>query len=276
MKCAWKELLGILPPHLRPDVDRHGRETLQELRLRVGQLVQLNCGNKVVGLSYMASKEDISYIVNAASRYSPWAASTVSQGYITAPGGHRIGICGECLVHSGIVTGIKEITSVCLRVARDFPELADNLHTQGSVLILGPPGSGKTTLLRNLIRKKARDGKGTVSVVDERSELFPEGISGESGIDVLTGCPKPVGMLMLLRTMGPSVIAVDEVTSEEDCRGILDVSHCGTELLATAHAHDTSTLLERRIYRPLWDAGVFQTVIIMSRDKSWRKERILR
>ena len=35
MRCAWKELLAILPPALRLEVDKQGRADLMELRLRL-------------------------------------------------------------------------------------------------------------------------------------------------------------------------------------------------------------------------------------------------
>lgn len=275
MNCAWAELIKIMPEGLRSQVDMLEREMLQEIRLRIHQQPVFICAKRTVVSGGTVSGADLSYIINAASRYSPWAAATSAQGYITAPGGHRIGICGECVVDNGIVTSVRTVHSLCVRIARDFSGIAEGLPEEGSVLILGPPGSGKTTLLRALIRKRAEKKGRNLAVVDERGELFPPGIWSMPRIDVLYGCAKPAGMDMLLRTMGPDTIAVDEITSEEDCKGLLSACWCGTQLLATAHAEDVSALQKRSIYRPLWDAQVFPTVIIMSQDKTWRKERLL-
>ena len=152
MMCAWKQLLSVLPPRLRPEVDRLGKNALQELRLRLGMPPELVLSGESRWLGCCVSREDLNYCINAASRYSPWAAATTAQGYLTAPGGHRIGLCGEVACRDGIVTGIRENSSLCIRVARDFPGIARRAaDAPGSILILGAPGWGKTTLLRDLI-----------------------------------------------------------------------------------------------------------------------------
>lgn len=274
MKCAWKEFLSIIPQNLRADVDKLGREDLQELRLRLGQSPQLirSCGES--RLQSSVTSAELSYTINAASRYSPWAAASISQGYLTAPGGHRIGIAGEVVVRDGQPTTIKNITSLCIRVARDFPGLASKAEINDSLLILGPPGSGKTTFLRDLIRKIA--DKQCVAVVDQRGEIFPPAADYLPGkqMDVLTGCDKTYGIDMALRTLGPAWIAMDEITSEADCNALLRAGWCGVKLLATAHAADTQDIFCRPVYRPLVQTRLFQTAIVMRPDKTWKLERM--
>lgn len=275
MKCAWKELLSILPLWYRTEVDELGRDTLQELRLRLGLVPELVRSNGPVKLKRAVSADDLSYIVNTASRYSPWAAATSAQGYITAPGGHRIGLCGQAVVQADQMTGLRQISSLCIRVARDFPGIAQKLqYLSGSVLILGKPGSGKTTLLRDLIRQRSDMGKGSVAVVDERGELFPTGFCTGYRTDVLSGCPKEQGIDNLLRTMSPSVIAMDEITSEQDCRALLKAGWCGVHLLATAHASSKADLYARAVYRPLVSSHLFDTLVILQPDKSFKAERM--
>ena len=277
MICAWKELLSILPLWCRVEVDELGRDSLQEIRLRLGLVPELVRSNGNVRLKRAVTADDLSYVVNTASRYSPWAASTVSQGYITAVGGHRIGICGQAVVQDGNMTGVRQIRSLCIRVARDFPGIAQKLQfLPGSVLLIGPPGSGKTTLLRDLIRLRSDTGKGAISVVDERGELFPFGYTAGFRTDILTGCSKIQGIDKLLRAMSPSVIAMDEVTSEDDCVALLKAGWCGVELLATAHASCKADLLARPVYAPLVASGIFETLIILQRDKSFKAERMVK
>lgn len=276
MRCAWKELLSILPPKLRSQIDQQGRTELQELRLRLDQPAELVLSGGSKWLNTTVSRDDLRQCINNASRYSPWNAATAAQGYLTAPGGHRIGICGEAVIKDGNMTGYCEITSLCIRVARDIPGIgAKAAILPGSILILGAPGWGKTTLLRDLIRQLS--DKGThIAVVDERGELFPENSGFPRGrcTDVLTGCCKHQGIETVLRTMGPGCIAVDEITAQEDCQALLRASFCGVRLLATAHAGAVSDLCRRSVYKPLLDARVFTTALVLSPDKSYKPERM--
>ena len=275
MNCAWSEFLAIVPHRLRVQVDRLGRMNLEELHLRIGQPVELMIAGTSHLLDTRATREDILFVINTASRYSPWSSNSVSRGYISVQGGHRIGICGECVVQNGIVTGIRDATSLCLRVAREYQGISHQTPQCGSLLILGPPGAGKTTLLRDIIRLRSQNGQ-TVAVVDERGELFPLGNHFEAGArtDILTGCSKSQGVEMALRTMGPRCIAVDEITAPEDCRALMSAGWCGVDLLATAHAASIEDLRGREVYRPLLNSELFTQIIVLKRDKSWHLERM--
>lgn len=273
MMCAWKELIAILPPYLRPEVDRLGRETLQELRLRVNSPPELVLATGRNYLSGMLKQEDLDFVIQTASRYSPWACETLRYGYLTGPGGHRIGVCGEVISRQGEVEGIRKAHSLCIRVARDFPGISRNLgELSGNILILGPPGSGKTTLLRDLIRNLSQ--RIHIGVVDERRELFPEGFSVGTAVDVLSGCCKSVGMELLLKTMGPEAIAVDEITSETDCCGLLRAANCGVRLLATAHAGNLKDFESRGIYEPLRRKQLFDHIVLLRRNQTFTVERM--
>ena len=92
--------------------------------------------------------------------------------------------------------------------------------------------------------------------------------------DVLIGCPKPKGIEMVLRSMGPGCIAVDEITSPGDCAALEDAAWCGVRLLATAHARDKQDLLGRKVYKSLVSSGLFDTIVILNGDKKWRMERM--
>lgn len=280
MNCAWQAYINLLPHWMRQEIDKYGREELQELRIRIGQTPEMLLRHSCCRLTKRTSREDIMFVINAASEYSPWNAGTVRQGFLTASGGHRIGICGVATVKEGRLCGISHPTSLCLRVARDFYDIAKGAaNLQGSILIIGPPGSGKTTLLRDLVRQKSNAGQGSVAVVDEREEIFPlhNGqacfFPGER-TDILSGASKPEGIEAVLRNMNPEWIAVDEITAQADCHAILHAGWCGVNLLATAHAGSVGELKTRPVYQPLIKSNLFSSVLVLHKDKSWTMERI--
>lgn len=284
MICYWRELLDLLPPWLREPADTGEQDKhLREIRLRVGQTPQFITG---AGERYPTCRrigpEDLAFTVNLVSRFSPYAAIGMAKGYLTARGGHRVGLCGTAVVQNGKITAIKELNSLCVRVARDMPGLASSLVGRlgsGSVLLLGPPGSGKTTLLRDLIRQISEFRRQTISVVDERGEIFPV-VSGRhqfqtgSRTDVLTGCGKQEGMELVLRAMGPAWIAVDEITCLEDCTVMEQCGCCGAQFLATAHAGGLEDLHRRPVYKRLLATGMFTEAVVLRPDQTFTMERL--
>ena len=176
-----------------------------------------------------------------------------------------------------------------IRLAHQIPGCADRVmpfiqkkdwisHT----LILSPPRCGKTTLLRDIIRQISNGRQGipgkTVGVVDERSELAGcyQGIpQNDLGIrtDVLDGCPKAEGMKMLIRSMSPVVVAVDELGREEDFRAVEDVIHCGCKLITTAHGNSLEDIMEQPLFRKLGEMKIFERYIILGRGKKAREIR---
>ena len=280
MICQWDAYLNLLPFWLRQDVDKYGREHLQELRVRIGQDPEMILRNGLQRISRKIQRDDINFIINAASEYSPWAAGTVAEGYLTTHGGHRIGICGVGTTQDGRLQGIHYPTSLCLRVARDFAGISQRADgILGSILIIGPPGSGKTTLLRDMIRRRSNKGQGSVAVIDEREELFPlcHGVSfftAGDRTDIISRCPKPIGIESAIRNMNPEWIAVDEITAQADCDALLHAGWCGVNLLATAHAGSLQDLKTRPVYQTIVGYKLFSHIILLQKDKSWTAERI--
>ncbi len=77
---------------------------------------------------------------------------------------------------------------------------------------------------------------------------------------------------MLLRTMGPQCIAVDEITAEKDCCALLHASFCGVQLLATAHAGSVSDLYRRPAYRMLTRQKLFDRVLLLRPGRHFTPE----
>lgn len=284
MDCNWEELENLLPQWLCdiPEFLRYGR-LLRELRLRVGfPPLLIHARGELCPSGRCITSGDLKDIINRASRYSAYAMPGVPHGYITAKGGHRIGLCGTPVLLQNGISSWKEIRSLCIRVARDVSGIGGGARSalnSGSLLILGPPGSGKTTLLRDLVRMISDERKEQIAVVDERGEIFPlEG--GESQFpcgmrtDILSGCPKHTGIECLVRSMGPQWIAVDEITSMEDCQTMEQIGMCGVRFLATAHAVNCQDLLRRPVYRRLAETGLFRCAAILQYNQTYTVERL--
>ena len=139
-------------------------------------------------------------------------------------------------------------------------------------LIISPPCCGKTTLLRDVIRQISNgnawcEGK-NVGVVDERSEIGGayQGVpQNDLGIrtDLLDCCPKAEGMMMLIRSMSPEVVAVDEIGTGEDIRAIESVVNCGCKLLATVHGNSMEDMKQKPLLNRLVESHVFERYIVL-------------
>jgi len=264
----------LLPPALReaaerlPDADRRACE---EFRLRRGRSASVLIGGTERPFGAAAvSGEDIRYAAEAATRSSLHAAvGELSQGFLSADGGVRVGVCGTAAGDGGL----RSFSSLAIRVPRAVRGCADGIWarlTEGgfsSLLILSPPGAGKTTLLRELVRRLSNDGL-RVAVADERGELAAsrDGVPGfDLGprTDVMTGVPKARAAAMLVRSMNPQALAMDEVTDEADAAALLRAAGCGVALLASVHAATLSELSVRPACRQLLEAKVFARFVLV-------------
>ena len=291
-----KKIRGILE---RGAVDL---SLLEEIRLRAGQPLCV-CQDGVRrylkpdgGMSgrwqeaYQVTGEAIRETLEYVSRYSLYAfEEELRQGFITVPGGHRVGLAGKAVVQGGEIRGLKYISFLNVRLAHQVRGCADRVlpylwkgdrlcHT----LIVSPPRLGKTTLLRDIIRQVSNGGvhpPRTVGVVDERSELgacscgIPQNDLGRH-TDVLDGCPKAEGIRLLLRTMSPEVLAVDEVGSQEDLEALSYSLHCGCAILATVHGSSLEDLRRKPVLSRLVEEGIFQRYLILSADGGLVKWRV--
>lgn len=230
-------------------------------------------------------KEDLEKIVQHMCHYSLYAfEEELRQGYITVAGGHRIGMVGQVVLDGeGRIRTIKYICGLNIRISHQIKGVATpvlfKLYKDGlprSILIVSAPGCGKTTLLRDIVRNLSDGcvfGKGvTVGVVDERSEIGGSYLGqpqNDVGIrtDVLDACPKVLGMMMLLRSMSPKVIAIDELGDEADLEAVRVAAVSGSKVVATMHGDSMEDILHRNKMKEALDEGLFETVFVLGKEK---------
>lgn len=284
-------ILSVLPRGIRLLLRKEELNLgfLQEIKLRADKpLLIIYRGEelfvgKTRGRPYIVTKEDVREMLDYISNYSLYAyEQEMKQGFITIEGGHRIGMAGQVIIENGKVKNLKHISSINVRMSHEIIGCADQVfpyitrqkrlfHT----LIISPPGCGKTTLLRDMIRQIS-DGnsylKGhSVGVVDERSEIggcYMGLAQNHLGIrtDILDGCPKAEGMIMLIRSMGPEVIAVDEIGTEEDVHAIAYAIHCGCRMIATVHGNSMEDIKKKPVFERMIRERRFERYILLGND----------
>lgn len=302
-----EELLKVLPKRLRSIVESAVTdfEKLKELRLRVNapllvymegkeffldERTQKLSGEKSLEV-LTVGKEELDEMVEYISGYSIYAfLEEVKQGFLTLPGGHRVGLAGKTVMDGEKIKTIQHISGLNLRVCHQVQGCGDEiipcLYQNGEpchTMIISPPGCGKTTLLRDCIRQISNGnefGKGvSVTIIDERSEIAAcyQGIpQNQVGIrtDVLDCCKKVTGMELAIRAMAPGVLALDELGGAEDVKAVERVMHCGTRILATIHGENVEEVFQKSYFRTMAKEELFQRFVVLKKGKIGELEGI--
>lgn len=298
-KILEEEILTGVSPEIRKIVLNIRNDYLgglEEIRLRIQKPLMINCGRTDFMLSmdgnvtsnpneaYIVTRSDCDKTIQLLSNYSVYAIEEeLKSGYITLRGGHRVGIVGRSIMENGKLKALKNISGFNIRIARQVIGCSNKLikflikrqEDIFNTLIISPPQCGKTTILRDIIRQLS-DGIESlgingfkVGLVDERSEIagsyqgIPQNDIGYR-TDVLDACPKSTGLIMLIRSMSPQVLATDEIGSRADIDAIYEALNAGIRVITTIHGDSLEDILNRPFINEVVKNKVFERLILLS------------
>lgn len=234
---------------------------------------KVNFENKFV----YANRELINYIVTVATKQSIYAYNDeIKHCYIQAGAGIRIGICGTVVYDNRKVMTIKNISSLNIRIAHEVKncskKVIDFIYINGFVkntLIISPPGCGKTTLIRDIIQKLSNEKNvKNILVIDERYEIaggYPIELDVGKTTDIMSGSEKSFAFNEALKTMSPSVIATDEISSKQDIESVCNAIMSGVKVIASVHASGVTDLKMKQYFSEIIGCGYFERYIVLSK-----------
>lgn len=283
-------------------VDAAHLETLEEIRFRVGRPIALYGHDWSGWLSPhgLVAKYDglpatdadlLNSLLEIMADRSLYAREhELRQGYLTLPGGHRVGLAGRAVMTGDEVSTVRNVAGINLRVARavcgaatEALALMERHHPfdqAPSILFISRPRAGKTTVLRDTIAQLSQQGFKVVAV-DERSEIAvgaaDEGFGLGPHTDVLMGWPKGPGIDVAIRVLGPDIVAVDEIGSQRDVEALERARRAGVGVVATAHAGSPEDARRQPGLRDLLNDGVFDWLVELERrDRPGRVRTVRR
>jgi stage III sporulation protein AA len=299
VRSVESDILPFLIPNIKnilSKVDIEILDNLEEIRLRAKKPLMVFYKNsdwfissdgklsKDIRAAYLVMQQDILKSIELMSENSVYAyQDEIKAGYLTLRGGHRVGLSGKVIIQDGQIKNVKDFNGLNIRVAKEvrgcsnhiIKHILKNNSEIYNTLLIGPPQCGKTTILRDVARTisngdESLDCSGLkIGIIDERSEIAAccKGIpQNDVGFrtDIMDGCPKALGMEMLLRSMSPNIIITDEIGTNGDKDAILKVLNSGVKIIASAHGYNITELKMREELLALLKSGAFERYIVLS------------
>jgi len=277
----WQEttqfLSHCMPRQLGRLLMNQEEGSVREIRVRAGGHAALATARGDVVCSTSLTAAQVSQMAEALCEHALYArAEEQRQGFVSLRGGHRMGLCGRVIMHGQSVRALRDISSLCIRIAGQWKGAADALlpHLQDadgrtrSALIVGLPGSGKTTMLRDACRSLSHSGR-HMGVVDERGEIAamldgtPQLDIGPN-TDVLDGCTKEAGLRWMLRAMSPDMLVTDELGGAMDVQAVAEAARSGVNVLAALHGRDLETALSGGLLYQLVQNRLFARYVLLA------------
>lgn len=274
------DFLKVFPSNIILHLEKYNIHNLEEVRIRVNKPIYIFENGIEKKLAYTSTLEDLRVIFTRMSNFSAYAFDeNIKSGYITLKGGNRVGICGRCVVENSKIKTIKDISSINIRFAKEALGCSDDVmkhilegNMVNNTIIISPPKCGKTTMLRDIAKNISNGFKGSigknVSLIDERNEIascymgMPQ-LDVGIRTDVLEGCPKAQGIVMMVRSMAPEVIICDEIGSEEDLNAIILAMNSGVKIVTSIHGENIEDFYGKYIYKKSKEHSIFKKAIVL-------------
>lgn len=281
--------LHFLPNHILSLISNHlNINKIYEIRMRADKPIIINYGGENKYLTQKGISSEVEYAINSSSKdifdtimsageHSLYAFNDeIINGYITANGGVRIGVCGSAVVNNSKITSIKDFSSICIRLPHEIIGCSDKLYNYISktglcnILVISPPACGKTTLLRDLCRKIASSFVSkNILIVDERNELASS-VGGKNmldvgrNVDIMCNCSKEYAFENGVRSMNPDMIFTDEIYQVRDAEYIAEAIGSGVNVVASVHSANLHSFFNLNIGKLIKQMRIFDLYVVLS------------